>query len=94
MIDSDNLLAGEISRQRPDRIVKAFNEGYLVVGSDETNDAVCVMTAIGMPGDGAPPHTHIREDETFIIHEGRPDFPTLVKIGANYGIQIEGPPAS
>jgi hypothetical protein len=51
--DSGNGLAGEISRQHPDRIVKAFNEGYLVVGSDETNDAVCVMTAIGMPGDGA-----------------------------------------
>ena len=49
MIDSDNILAGEISRQRPDRTVKSFNEGYVVVGSDETNDAVCVMTAIGMP---------------------------------------------
>jgi len=24
----------------------------------------------------------------------RPDFSTLVKIGAKYGIQIEGPPAS
>jgi quercetin dioxygenase-like cupin family protein len=155
MIDFDNLLAGEISRQRPDRIVKAFNEGYVVVSSDETNGAVCVMTAIGMPGDGAPPHTHTREDETFIIHEGvleihqddqtitchpgdvmflergrrhyfkvisgnpakytvvctpggfdrffresaeefkkpKPDFQTLVDIGAKYGIQIEGPPA-
>jgi quercetin dioxygenase-like cupin family protein len=155
MIDSDNCLAGEISRQRPERIVNAFNESYVVVGSDETNDAVCVMTAIGIPGDGPPPHTHTREDETFIIHEGvleiyqgdqtftcrpgdvkflergirhyfkvvegnpakytvvctpggfdrffresaeefkkpRPDFHTLVKIGAKYGIQIEGPPS-
>jgi quercetin dioxygenase-like cupin family protein len=23
-----------------------------------------------MPGDGPPPHTHTREDETLIIHEG------------------------
>ena len=156
MIDSDKLLAGEISRERPDRIVNAFNESYVVAGSDETNDAVCVMTSIGMPGDGPPPHTHTREDETFIIHEGvidiyqdnqtitchpgdvmflprgrrhyfriisgspakytvvctpggfdrffreaaeefkkpNPDFPTLVKIGVKYGIQIEAPPAS
>ena len=88
MIGSDNLLAGEISRQLPDRVVKAFNEGYVVVGSDETNDAVCVMTATGMPGDGAPPHIHTREDEAFIIREG------VLEIGAKYGIQIEGPPAS
>jgi mannose-6-phosphate isomerase-like protein (cupin superfamily) len=50
------------------RLVPLLNE--LVAGSDETNDTVCVMTSIGMPGDGPPPHIHTREDETFIIHEG------------------------
>ncbi|MBV9873866.1 MAG: hypothetical protein JO025_03980 [Verrucomicrobia bacterium] len=99
MIGSDTLLAGGASRQRQERIVKAFNEGYIVVGSDETNDAVCVMTADGNPAKYTVICTPGGFDRFFResaeeFKKTRPDFSTLVKIGAKYGIQIEGPSAS
>ena len=99
MIDSDNLLTGEISRQRPDRIVKAFNESYVVVGQTKTNDAVCVMTVSGNPAKITAVCTPGGFDRFFResaeeFKEPRPDFPTLVNIGARYGIQIEAPPFS
>jgi quercetin dioxygenase-like cupin family protein len=74
MIESDKILSGEMSRNRPDRVVNAFAPGYVIAGSDETNDTMCIMTFTNLPGEGPPPHTHTVEDETFIIHEGVIEF--------------------
>ena len=74
MNEADNILAGERSRNRPDRIVNAFAPGYVIAGSDETNNTMCVMTFSNAPGEGPPPHTHTVEDETFIVHEGVLEF--------------------
>jgi quercetin dioxygenase-like cupin family protein len=74
MTEADSILAGERSRNRPDRIVNAFAPGYVIAESDETNNTMCIMTFTNAPGEGPPPHTHTVEDETFIVHEGVLEF--------------------
>ena len=74
MAGFDAILTEETSRKRAERIVNAFAPSYVVAGSDETNGTVCILTFAGMPGNATPPHTHTREDETFIVHEGILEF--------------------
>jgi quercetin dioxygenase-like cupin family protein len=74
MTEADSILAGERSRNRPDRIVNAFAPGYVIVESNETDNTMCIMTFTNAPGEGPPPHTHTVEDETFILHEGVLEF--------------------
>jgi quercetin dioxygenase-like cupin family protein len=74
MIESDNVLSGERSRSRPDRIVNAFAPGYVIAESNETDNTMCIMTFTNMPGEGSPPHTHTVENETFIVHDGVLEF--------------------
>jgi hypothetical protein len=40
MTEADSILAGERSRNRPDRIVNAFAPGYVIAESDETKNNV------------------------------------------------------
>jgi hypothetical protein len=50
MTEADSILAGERSRNRPDRIVNAFAPGYVIAESDETNNTMCIMTFTNAPG--------------------------------------------
>jgi len=45
MTEADSILAGERSRNRPDRIVNAFAPGYVIAESDETNNTMCYGSA-------------------------------------------------
>ena len=74
MTEADNILAGERSRNRPERAVNAFAPGYVIAESDETDNTMCIMTFTNAPGEGPPPHTHSVEDETFIVHDGVLEF--------------------
>ncbi|TVR97379.1 MAG: cupin domain-containing protein [Rhodospirillales bacterium] len=42
--------------------------------SEDTDGAFALVEAIVGPGHGTPPHVHTREDETFVILEGRIEF--------------------
>jgi hypothetical protein len=67
MTEADSILAGQRSRNRPDRIGNAFAPGYVIAESDETKNTMCIMTFTNAPGEGPPPHTHTVEDETFNV---------------------------
>ncbi len=46
---------------------------YLVTGV-ETNGAFAMFEAYVPPGNGSPPHVHLREDEMFYVIEGEFEF--------------------
>lgn len=41
---------------------------------EDTGGAYCLFTLIAPPGGGPPPHRHDREDEWFLVEEGRAEF--------------------
>lgn len=44
------------------------------ISSEMTNDAYSVSEDVTPPGQGAPPHMHHREQETFVVLEGEYEF--------------------
>jgi quercetin dioxygenase-like cupin family protein len=46
----------------------------ILLGSEQTGGAFTLIHAEIAPGGGPPPHTHSREDETFVVLEGRITF--------------------
>lgn len=55
----------------PRKKFEVFGEPVeILVTSEETNGAFCVLTQISPPGGGPPPHIHQREDELFTVVEG------------------------
>ncbi len=57
------------------RVVRAFGEEvrYLLTGA-ETGGELTQWIETTPPGVGPPPHYHEREDETFLVLEGRVEF--------------------
>ena len=46
----------------------------ILLSGEETGGAQCVYAAQVLPGEGPPPHLHLREDETFYVLEGEFDI--------------------
>ena len=46
----------------------------VMLGGDQTGETLAVMFNVTPPGGGPPPHFHTREDELFLIVEGRVNF--------------------
>ena len=43
----------------------------VMLGGDQTGNQLSVMSEVTPPGGGPPPHVHHREDEIFLVIEGR-----------------------
>jgi quercetin dioxygenase-like cupin family protein len=57
------------------RRLHAFGEEVILhLGGEQTGGQLAVWTEITPPGDGPPPHYHEREDECFVVQEGRVAF--------------------
>lgn len=56
------------------RISVVGNLYTVLLSGEQTGGAFTLIDAAVPPGDGPPPHTHSREDETFIVLEGRLTF--------------------
>jgi quercetin dioxygenase-like cupin family protein len=53
------------------RIIRAFGqEAHVLVSSEETGDAFCVLRVSASAGNVTPPHLHRTTDETFLIESG------------------------
>jgi len=53
------------------RVLRAFGqEGRVLVSSEQTGDAFCVLRFFASPGNVTPPHVHQATDETFLIESG------------------------
>jgi mannose-6-phosphate isomerase-like protein (cupin superfamily) len=53
------------------RVLRAFGqEGHVLVSSEQTGDAFCVLRFFASPGNVTPPHVHHATDETFLIESG------------------------
>src|SRR6201997_1810866 len=53
------------------RVLRAFGqEGRVLVRSEQTGDAFCVLRFFASPGNVTPPHVHQATDETFLIESG------------------------
>ena len=59
--------AGDDSR----RVLRAFGqEAHVLVSSQETGDAFCVLRVFASSANVTPPHLHHTTDETFLIESG------------------------
>jgi mannose-6-phosphate isomerase-like protein (cupin superfamily) len=53
------------------RVLRAFGqEAHVLVSSEQTGDAFCVLRFFASPGNVTPPHVHHATDETFLIESG------------------------
>ena len=53
------------------RVIQAFGqEAHILVGSEQTGNAFCVLRISASPGNVTPPHLHRTTDETFLIESG------------------------
>ena len=53
------------------RVIRAFGqEAHVLVSSEQTADAFCVLRVSFPPGNVTPPHLHRATDETFLIESG------------------------
>ena len=52
-------------------VLRAFGqEAHVLISSEQTAGAFCMMRFFASPGSDPPPHTHSNEDETFIVESG------------------------
>lgn len=57
------------------RVLHAFGEEVILhLGGEQTAGKFSLWTEITPPGGGPPPHYHEREDEWFLVNEGRMAF--------------------
>ena len=56
--------------ERAERIELGATSVRVLIATDLTNGAMSVMEIIMPPGTASAPHTHLGEDETFLIVEG------------------------
>ena len=53
------------------RVLRAFGqEAHVLISSEQTRDAFCVLRFFAPPGNVTPPHVHHATDETFLIESG------------------------
>jgi quercetin dioxygenase-like cupin family protein len=58
-----------VAENRP--VIRAFGqEAHVLVSSEETGDAFCVLRVFATAGNVTPPHLHRATDETFLIESG------------------------
>ena len=54
-----------------DGVLRSFGqEAHVLVSSEQTGDAFCVLRFFASPGNVTPPHVHHATDETFLIESG------------------------
>ena len=54
------------------RVMRAFGqEAHVLVSSEQTGDAFCVLRFFAPPGNVTPAHVHHSTDETFLIESGQ-----------------------
>jgi quercetin dioxygenase-like cupin family protein len=67
---TDNIVTKSVGTDNS-RIIRAFGqEAHVLVSSEETDDAFCVLRVFASPGNVTPPHLHRTTDETFLIESG------------------------
>src|SRR5215472_18533048 len=53
------------------RVLRAFGqEAHVLISSEQTRDAFCMLRVFAPPGNVTPPHVHHATDETFLIESG------------------------
>jgi quercetin dioxygenase-like cupin family protein len=53
------------------RVIRAFGqEAHVLVSSEQTGDAFCMLRISASPANVTPPHLHRATDETFLIESG------------------------
>jgi len=53
------------------RVLRAFGqEAHVLISSEQTGDAFCVLRFFAPPGNVTPAHVHHATDETFLIESG------------------------
>jgi quercetin dioxygenase-like cupin family protein len=53
------------------RVIRAFGQvAHVLVSSEQTGDAFCLLRIVASPGNVTPPHVHRATDETFLIESG------------------------
>jgi quercetin dioxygenase-like cupin family protein len=53
------------------RVIRAFGqEAHVLVSSEETGNAFCILRITASPANLTPPHLHRATDETFLIESG------------------------
>jgi mannose-6-phosphate isomerase-like protein (cupin superfamily) len=64
-------MAQDLSRPQDGRVLHAFGqEAHVLISSEQTADAFCLIRFFIGPSNATPPHLHENEDETFIIEAG------------------------
>jgi len=57
------------------RVLRAFGqEAHVLISSEQTRDAFCVLQFFAPPGNVTPPHVHPPTDETFVIESGEEEI--------------------
>ncbi len=57
------------------RLIRAFgDEMHLHLDGSQTGQQLTLWTNVTPPGGGPPPHYHLREDELFVVLEGKARF--------------------
>jgi mannose-6-phosphate isomerase-like protein (cupin superfamily) len=68
---AENIAAESGSGNGSRRVIRAFGqEAHVLVSSQETGDAFCILRISASPGNVTPPHVHRETDETFLIESG------------------------
>jgi hypothetical protein len=54
----------------PNKVIQIFTSTIeIVVSSENSNNSRCIFIETAPPGEGPPPHKHLREDEVFLTIE-------------------------
>jgi quercetin dioxygenase-like cupin family protein len=52
-------------------VIRAFGQiAHVLISSEQTGDAFCLLRIVCSPGNVTPPHVHRATDETFLIESG------------------------
>jgi quercetin dioxygenase-like cupin family protein len=67
---TDNIATNSVGTNNG-RIIRAFGqEAHILISSEQTGDAFCMMRFSAPPGNVTLPHLHRTTDETFLIESG------------------------
>jgi mannose-6-phosphate isomerase-like protein (cupin superfamily) len=69
---SDKSMIQDSPKNENDVVLRAFGqEAHILISSDQTGNAFCLIRFFAWPENTNPPHMHSNEDETFIIEAGQ-----------------------
>ena len=67
---TENIATNSVGVEGSD-VLRAFGqEAHVLVSSQQTGEAFCVLRISASPGNVTPPHVHRTTDETFLIESG------------------------